>query len=628
MNRKSNKKYPLIEHVFSVVEENSSIDDVLRILFNELLDYYHFDAIILKEFTNEDLLKCTYDISLNAENEFRDKEIQFVNEDILNNLLKHAAENITMLFRKDSDGNYVLYSDDCTEVSSERFTAKSIFFEEQEIACALDMPLILNDKILGFLEFVSFTDTDRIYKNEDINDFKAFIKLLVSYIFPIRELEKQKLKNEVSEQFDYVTKLPKYDTFIERVKQYKEENPNANLVIVDFDFSNFRYINEKYGYIEGNNILQMVASDIYKTVRHIVSASRTYADEFIIVSKFFDFNKTEDIETTFQDYVIHFSDSLQERFFDSNLIFNVGINILNAEDNDVSYAISKANMAKKFAKDLKPKYGLRMLKYNAGMSLKIRKQSEYINSISKAILDNDFFVLYQPKCNTKDMEICGAEALIRWKKDNMFVLAPDDFLYAFESNGSIIKLDYFVYNAVFAYLNIRKRRNLPSYPISLNVSIQHFGNMDLIDYFENLLRKYIIDPSLIELELAEQIFISENPNVMPIIQALKKLGFKIYIDNFGLGYSSLNVLTRYPIDGIKIDRSFMKQPLEQKDRIVLKCMINMATKLGMNVICEGVETAEQYNFMLESDCPYIQGFYFKEPVDEYTYSNLLDGFEE
>jgi EAL domain-containing protein (putative c-di-GMP-specific phosphodiesterase class I) len=291
---------------------------------------------------------------------------------------------------------------------------------------------------------------------------------------------------------------------------------------------------------------------------------------------------------------------------------------------NIEHAISNANLARKYAKQRKHEYGHSCLTYDPAMAFELKRRAEYISDMKKGIESGEFFLEYQPIVCTDNMEIIGAEALIRWKKDNFNRLMPDDFIPIFERDGCIVKMDYYVYDQVFRFITERLESGKNIVPVSVNVSIVHFYDNKLIPYIDELLEKYKVKPELIYFEIDERIAVAKLENVSKVMNELQERGFGVYIDNFGSGYSALNTFTKFHPNGIKIGRSLMKTDLDKNDKIIIKCVVNMGNKLNLEVVAEGVENEEQRQFLIKSSCEYMQGNLFARPMQQDGFEKLLD----
>lgn len=607
METEKTREVSLVDYVFSLVDKYESVDKVINILLESIGQRYAFQMISVKEMIDDASVKCSYEWDINGNTEYVNIEKRYL-ENFLTNLKKD--------FRTDKKG-LLIYQPDFIDRSDDMINTDNL-------ATLIRVPITKNKDIIGYIDFIDRERSNYCPDEEIIGDLIHFSRIFASYLFPMREMGDNEITMKQYSEYDSVTQLPKFEIFRDGINNLVESNENVSFVFISIDFSNFKFLNEKYGYVQGNRILQIFAQKIYESSRHIISCCRPYSDNFIVAVRAYEgisFNTIKQIIELGTDKVI---DEIQGLFFDCNIIINAGVYFADAENFDLNEAISNATLARKFAKKSKTNQSSRCMLYNEGMAMVVGKQAEYILAMNKAILDNDFFVQFQPICMTDTFAVIGAEALVRWRKDNLFVIYPDDFIPAFEKSGCMVKLDYYVYDKVFAYIRERLNEGKLVVPISVNVSIVHFYSNDLVNYLRTLLKKYDIPSHLVEIELNEQIYTAKLPNTAAVIDGLKELGFKIFIDDFGTGYSSLNTLTEYAIDGIKLDRSFMKPTLQKDDKIIISCMVNMANKLNLEVICEGVENENQRTFLVMNDCAYMQGYYSSMPLDREQFDFMLD----
>lgn len=598
---KPSADFPMMEYIFTLSEKSDNINDVINLLLRRLGEYYHFDCIIVKEILDSDTVKVTYEWEVSGHSELLNIERRFLSE---------IVEILHDFFIEKKNSSMISYPDEINKHIAIEYYNK--------IQSIVTVPLIKNNSISGVVEFISYSD-DKVYDEILLRDLRSFANCLVSYLLSMRELNIYDKTIKSLSEIDPVTDLPKYEVFQNAVQQVVNEESTGSAYSIEFislDFTNFKYLNEKYGYIEGNHLLQEFARQIYNTSDKIISCSRAYSDNFIIAVRYDDNCSYDRSRKVIESSGLKVLDWIREKYINCNLIINIGVYFMKAGDKDYETAITYANLARKCAKQSKPSLGIRCMLYNAGMSIAARKQTEYIESMSRSMQNNDFFVQFQPVCTTDSFDIIGAEALVRWKKDDRIVLYPDEFISIFEKSGQIIKLDYFVLKQVFAYLEERVRMNLTVVPISVNISLAHFENTELPLYVGELLNTYKINPQLVEFEFTEQIYTLDENNVRTILSEIKRMGFKIFIDNFGIGYSSLNALLKFNIDGVKLDRRFMKRELEDKDKAIISCVINMCNRLNLQIVCVGIESESQLNFVNECFGPYFQGKYFSLPVDK------------
>ncbi|MCR5330499.1 MAG: EAL domain-containing protein, partial [Lachnospiraceae bacterium] len=262
--------------------------------------------------------------------------------------------------------------------------------------------------------------------------------------------------------------------------------------------------------------------------------------------------------------------------------------------------------------------------FDRSMLSSTARELELIGRVDDALSLGEFVMFLQPKVRCRDFRIIGAEALVRWRRPDGGYNYPDSFIPAFERDGCIIKIDYFIYDQVMKYIRSRLDAGLECIPISMNVSRVHLFSRNLITYIGELMEKYRIPPQYLEFELTESMYIEDLPTIMYTIDKLKDMGVGISIDDFGSGYSSLDILTSLQVDVLKLDKVFMKEDLSNSDRIIIGAIIDMARRLGLTVLCEGVETDIQRQFLNDAGCEYMQGYLFSKPVEAEEFDRMFE----
>lgn len=304
-------------------------------------------------------------------------------------------------------------------------------------------------------------------------------------------------------------------------------------------------------------------------------------------------------------------------------MISVQSGIFVAEDGSVTVeeAVSNASYA---CREAKQHSGCRCNVFTRELRREYKRQLQFLSGLKGAIDRRELMVYIQPKVLSDGVTASGGEALIRWLQPGMGMAYPSDFIPVFEKSGAIVELDYFVYREVFSYLRDRLDAGLPVVPVSMNVSRVHLENERIVDYIDELQREFQVDPRFLEFELTESIYIENLDKAIRLCSSLKDRGIKVSMDDFGSGYSSLNMLNRMPVDVMKIDRIFLKNGiLEESDRIILDCVVQMARKLKVCVVCEGVETEAQYRFLKEIGCDSMQGYYFGKPMPVEEFDRFL-----
>lgn len=237
-------------------------------------------------------------------------------------------------------------------------------------------------------------------------------------------------------------------------------------------------------------------------------------------------------------------------------------------------------------------------------------------SLNKALEKGEFEIYLQPKYNLENDSIVGAEALARWNNKNNGIVSPEIFIPILEKNKNIVKLDMYMFEEVCKIISRWSKNNVRLVPISINISkITVSENDDFVIDLKNIIKKYDIDTKFLEIELTERIMFRETNKVVSIIKEIKKIGIKVSLDDFGAGYSSLNILKNIPIDIIKLDKLFLdKKDISEKGKIVIRNIINMANELDLEVVAEGVEFLEQSQFLKSVGCEVVQGYLYGKPM--------------
>jgi EAL domain-containing protein (putative c-di-GMP-specific phosphodiesterase class I) len=289
-----------------------------------------------------------------------------------------------------------------------------------------------------------------------------------------------------------------------------------------------------------------------------------------------------------------------------------------AKSDNAIVAVDRANIARKNAQKLRKD---NFVFFNEKMRETLIEQKKIEDVMEEALKNEEFIIYFQPKINMTTSKICGAEALVRWLSPEIGLVTPASFIPLFEDNGFITQLDYYVLDKVCSHLRDMIDRGLYVLPISVNFSREHFKSDALPDHLLKTVEKYKLPPRLIEVEITESCLVNSDHYWLHLLQKIRKIGFGLAMDDFGSGLSSLNLLCDLPFKILKIDKDFFhSKTTHRKERIVISNIVRMAHELDMEVICEGVETKEQAQFLQSIGCFMAQGYYYDRPLP-------LDEFE-
>ena len=428
-----------------------------------------------------------------------------------------------------------------------------------------------------------------------------------------------------TEMKDTLTGLDRYEVFLEKLQQELDLIGDDNIVVIYTDIKHFKYINDTYGYKVGNALLKEFVAEFTNNNRLLVGAARVYSDNFVAANRISADGYTKEsfremIRRRNQEWETKF----REKYLNSRLQFCTGISIVNKNSRslDAETVVSNANLARKVAKEMEDDC---CVLFDQSMMEGIRREVEITSSIPKALANGEFKVFFQPKIETDTLHLMGAEALLRWQKPDGSYIYPDEFIPLIERSGQIVDVDYYVYREVFRFIAKRLQEGRKAVPISLNVSRVHLNKMHILEYVKELFEEYQIPYSMVEFGLTGSIYLDNTERDMELIKGLHNMGTKVSMDDFGSGYSSLNLLSKLPIDIIKLDKVFLKEgDLQESDKIIISCVVDMAKKLQIMSLCEGVETMEQSNYLKEVGCQMQQGFYFSRPIPQEVFEKFID----
>lgn len=597
------------QFAFGLVDRLKDADAAVDALLDKIGTMFKLDSIAVKEIVEDgQAIRCTYEWSPNGRKTLLDLERRFLQNVIL------EWEN---RYKQNKDGCYIYHK-------AEGSKPPVRLCKAAKVETLLQIPLYRCNELIGCIDFTDYSRV-REWADNEIAALKNACRIMTSYMFGMRKTGAAREHLQELMSTDLITKLPTYEIFRHNVEESLKETDGMSLAIICADVVNFKYLNEKYGQEIGNLVLKVFAETVYDTFNTTVGCCREYSDNFVMAIKFPSDINEEAIRFRVDRMVFNYRNRLEERHASINVCINSGIFLMPEGYTDVRTAITNANFARKISRKMVGTNNIsRSSVFHEDMVESKKKEQDYISRVQEAIDRKEFKVLLQPKVTCRDMRIVGAEALVRWQREDGSYIFPDEFIPAFERDGCIEKVDYFVYDTVFKYLHDRLEKGLPCVTISMNVSRFHLFSRHFISYIELLQSRYHVPPEYLEFELTENVYISDMPTVVYTLSKLKEMNIKISLDDFGSEFSSLEILTKLPFDIIKLDKVFMKDELKDTDKIIISCIIDMARKLNLTVLCEGVENEDQRRFLLESDCELLQGYLFSRPVDIPDFEKLLE----
>ncbi len=414
-----------------------------------------------------------------------------------------------------------------------------------------------------------------------------------------------------------VTKVAYYDplTELSNVAKLKldvttalQSKNRTDYTILIFDIENFKAINQMFGYEVGDRVLKTIKSFSDSLGEPSLISARIASDKFAMFAhREFLGNLDSIIETV----SIHFDERVPE-LIDYAATFKIGRYEIEPGETDFDDIMAKVNMAHARAKISK---GEIICDYDDTFKKKVIYEAEIMNKMSTALDNEEFKVYLQPKFNSNNSTLVGAEALVRWIEPDGKMIFPNDFIPLFERNGFIVELDKYVLEIVCKTIRRWIDSGMGQLTVSVNCSRLNLQNPFYVDGLIAIADKYAVPHSCIEIELTESATIDSESAIESLFIALRKNGFKISIDDFGAGYSSLGMLKNLHVDTLKMDRSFFVGGKNaRRDDLLIDSIVKMSHNLGMYVVAEGIETQEQVDLLKTMNCDAIQGYVFSKPM--------------
>lgn len=398
------------------------------------------------------------------------------------------------------------------------------------------------------------------------------------------------------------------------------EGGSSKYYIFFGDISSFKYINDVFGYAVGDCVLEKV-KELFGRLAGEYPYARMYADHFVAVHPF---EEKEKLEKRLQALLQEFATGSAEQFNGFNVFLKIGIYLWDtSSQSDIRQCVNLACYAADTMSDL---FRSDYCFYTMEMHDKILARQEIEKDMHRAMAAGEFVAYFQPKYDIIAGKIIGAEALVRWLHRTRGLISPGRFIPVFEKNGFILELDLCMFRQVCAFLAERIAQGKELYVISCNFSRRHFRQSDFAEQLLDVVEQYQVPACYLEIEITETVATSDFDMLIQTVKQLKEYGFKISIDDFGSGYSCIQLLYKLPLDVLKLDRVFVAmQESSQTEEDVNHSIVNICRNNDIQIICEGVETQEQKRFVESYGCRFVQGFLYSRPVDRSTFVRMLDG---
>lgn len=393
---------------------------------------------------------------------------------------------------------------------------------------------------------------------------------------------------------------------------------DGRYVLVYANIDRFKLINETYGNEVGDLILRHIHHIIDEELRWDEVSGRIMADNFGILMRFHSLPKLDQRLYRISKQLAELTDEKGDSY---GIILYFGVYIIGEEDDsEVSSMLEHANLARK---KISPSHLVPMGVYDVKDSERLGRDKTLEMKMHKALENGDFVPFLQPKYELEGESIAGAEALVRWIDPEEGMIYPNEFIPLFESNGFIVELDLFMFEEVCKLVERWNKEGHRIIPVSVNLSRSHFEIPNFFDYYEYVLKKYEIPPKSIEIELTESLFYNDMESLSALVTQIHNAGLSCSIDDFGSGYSSLNMLKDVKVDALKLDRVFFASgENDERGKDIIQSVIQLAQALDLHTVSEGVEERAQVDFLKEMHCDLIQGYVFAKPMPIPEFENM------
>jgi diguanylate cyclase (GGDEF)-like protein/PAS domain S-box-containing protein len=429
------------------------------------------------------------------------------------------------------------------------------------------------------------------------------------------------LQMTYSAQHDLVTDLPNRLLLNDRISQSiaLARRRNRPIAVIFLDLDRFKYVNDSLGHAIGDKLLQSVSKRLLAGVRGSDTVSRQGGDEFVILLS--EITYPEDAATSARKILRSLGAPHSVGGQDLHIDGSIGISVYPEDGGNAETLIKNADTAMYHAKE-KGRNNFQFFK--ADMNRKAVERQSLEGSLRRALEREEFLLHYQPKVNLDTGEITGVEALIRWQQPARGLLPPSQFVPIAEDCGLIVQIGRWVMREACRQARAWQDAGLPALSIAVNVSAMEFRDSGFVEHVRTILSDTGLEARYLELELTEGVLMEDAESAASVLRELKKMGVQLAVDDFGTGYSSLSYLRQFPIDVLKIDRSFVQQiSADPEDSTIVSAIINMGKSLKHLVVAEGIETQQQRAYLQTQHCAEGQGYLFSRPMAAAQFAQLL-----
>ncbi|HST79055.1 MAG TPA: EAL domain-containing protein [Verrucomicrobiae bacterium] len=501
-------------------------------------------------------------------------------------------------------------------ISDARFASLE-FVRRHGIHSAVSVPIAGTRDIIGVL--AAYSPTRRLFTTDEVN----FMKSLANTIATAVDSFDAQMRLTYLAEYDTLTDLPNRPFLMERLEAtlIRAQHHKRLVTVMFIDLDRFKIVNDTLGHRVGDLLLIEAGKRIRKCIRENDIVARLGGDEFAMVMT--GLHSRREAEAIAEKIITALSGPFS--LIGHQVYVSASIGIATCPDDAIGAEdlLQCADTAMYSAK----RTGRNSYRFYAARMTEEAVQRLHLEfHLREALVKNEFQVHYQPKITLATGNISGFEALLRWNHPKRGLLVPNKFISVLEETGLIIAMGEWVLQTVCRQIKQWQHEGIKVKPVAINLSAKQFERPDLIDKIKLLIEQSDIDPSLLAFELTESMLMADPEVATLAMQKLKKIGVQLSIDDFGTGYSSLAYLKRFPLDALKIDRTFVRDVcIDADDAEITLAVINLAHNLKLKVVAEGVENSAQLKLLEENGCDEVQGYYFSRPVPAYRIATMLKG---
>lgn len=488
-------------------------------------------------------------------------------------------------------------------------------WQKNEIQSLCLIPICSKESLIGFMSLGNAcSNLPQIY----------IINMIVKTAESIIQNVKLREENVQLQYSDPLTGHFNFECYKQIAPSLLRDHSGKKYALCNSDIIRFKYINDMFGYHVGDKLLKYWADLINEDIGEGETFCRVSADNMVVLRQYDD---VQELEKRFYQILARLNEFPDFKNRKINVDVVCGIYLLDEKDMsepDINKIMDKAGIARNSVKGI----GSRVAYYDNAMRERQLWELQVCQNMLESLKENQFSVCFQPQYDYQSGNIIGAEALVRWNHPVFGRILPNDFIPVLEKNGLIGKLDLFVWEEACKLLRhmLNNSDQLPIFSIAVNVSRLDISMHALKDELLSILEKYSLSPSMLHLEITESAYIENSDRLIEVVEELRDCGFNIHMDDFGTGFSSLNILKDVPVNVLKLDMKFLsaeKNP--ERGGNILSSIVGMAKHIGLSVIAEGVETRKQADFLKSLGCRYMQGYYFARPMSVDKFKEYLKG---